>query len=680
MRTEPQRLHYLKNKIKQKPSAKTTKDKWKANISAVRNFDPFKENDRLKGQTPESLIELLERDGRSTIKVRLFDFFDPEANVSVKKGFAKLMNQCDLHPDRVGEHTGLGIFKVEEIDIESLRKLVTFPAIHELSVFPRYNVVQPSKKQRIFPLDIPPPESKEYPIVGLLDTGVPENHSLSPWVVRSTSFVRPELSNRFHGCSVGALLVMAHHFNNLDIDGDFLKIVTVEILGNTDEDFGMIDVVYEDELIRRIEDYFRNSEAVPRIWNMSLGFPERCEFKRFSDMAIFLDKIQDQHDLLFVLPSGNYDEKPLRRWPPQIGDIKIQTDEDDPDLPPDYLSKPADCIRAVTVGAIACDEKETSLVHKNEPACYSRKGPGPSFIPKPEVVHYSGNISISEDGKPDCTGQGIRSIDDRGRITDCAGTSHAAPLVSRTLAFLGHYIEPAPSSLLLKALLVHNAEMLKSFGNSENCFYYVGFGLPAKASDALFCSPYEITLIFEDKIRPGVKLEYPFCWPDSLRTRENRIIGEVKATLVSRPPLNEAFGAEYVRADVRFSLQSRTRKSTGEEKWEGIVPEDPCKWELRRRYESNLIREAFKWAPVKRYCKRFRGKRSEELRMKIELFLRDGLDMDRFKGDVDFALILTVGDPERRVPVYDEVTSRLLSLGIITEGIQIRGRAREMVS
>lgn len=679
VRTEPKRLHYLKGKIEQEPSADTTKDRWKANISAVLNFDPFKENDRLKGGTPESLIELLERDGRSAIKVKLFDFFDPETNLTTKKGFIGIVNRFDLPLVRVGESTGLEIWKIEKIDIESLRVLVTFPAIQELSIFPRYQVVQPSKKQTASSILIPPPESKDYPVAGLLDTGIPENHFLSPWVVESINFVHPELSNRFHGCSVGALLIMAHHFNSLNIDSDFLKIINVEILGNTDQDSGKVDVVYEDELIRRIENYFRSSGSFPRIWNMSLGFPEKCEFRRFSDLAVFLDKLQDKHDLLFVLPSGNYNKKKFRTWPPKTGDVEIQqVNENDPDLPPDYLSKPADCIRAVTVGAIACDKKETSLVDKDQPASYSRKGPGPSFVPKPEVVHYSGNVSISEDGKPDCTGQGIKSLDDRGGITDCAGTSYATPLVSRTLAFLGHYIEPESSSLLLKALLIHNARMLKSFGNFESCFYYVGFGLPVKAIDVLFCSPYEITLIFEDKIRSGVRLEYPFDWPDSLR-KGNRIVGEVKATLVSRPPLNEVFGAEYVRADVRFSLQSKTTKKSGEEKWVPIVPEDPCKWELRRRYESNLIKEAFKWAPVKRYYAKFRGKKSEGLRMRIRLFLRDGLDMDNFTGEVPFTLILTLRDPERKFPVYDEVTSKLRSLNVITEGIQLRGRAREIL-
>ncbi len=682
VRTEPKRLYSLRKRIDQKPDTKTTIDKWKANISTVLNLDPFKENDRLRGETTSSLIELLERDGRSTIKVKLFDFFDAEANGSANKGFARLVNQLHLHIEKVGERTGLGIWKVEEIDIESLKELATFPAIQELSVFPRYKILRPSRMQKTSSVLIPFPEPKDYPLVGLLDTGIPENHSLSPWIADSANHVRPGLSNHFHGCSVGSLLAMAHYFNSLDIDEGFLKIISVEILGNTNRELGEVDVVYEDGFIRRLENCFEKIGSIPKIWNMSLGLQDDlCEFRKFSDLAIFLDKLQDQRDLIFVLPSGNYDSKQFRTWPPLTEDIEAhQINEDNPDLPPDYLSKPADCIRAVTVGAIACDAKETSLVSRDQPTSYSRKGPGPSFIPKPEVVQYSGNTSISEDGRPDCTDQGIKSLDERGRITDCAGTSYAAPLVSRALAFLSHYIEPEPSSLLLKAFLVHNAYMLKSFGDFENCFYYVGFGLPSKAVDILFCSPYEITLVFESKVPVGRSLEYPFYWPDSLRVG-NKIKGEVKATLVSRPPLNEAFGAEYIRADVRFSLQCKTKEKLGKEKWIPIVPEDPCKWELRRRYESNLIKEAFKWASVKRYYNEFpRGRKCEGLRVRIKLFLRDGVDMDNYREDVDFALILTIRDPKREIPIYNEVTSRLRSLGVITEGIRLRGRAREMVS
>ncbi|MGD2249017.1 MAG: S8 family peptidase [Candidatus Methanofastidiosia archaeon] len=678
VKTTPYRLHTLKSKIRQKPDADSAINKWKANISATLNLNPFKKNDRLKKRTPESLIELLERDGRSTIKVKLFDFFDKEADGNAKNELFNLVKQLNLHLERVGEHTRLGIWKIEDIDIESLKELATFPAIKELSIFPRYKLLRPSKKQTKSSVLIPPPDSGDYPVVGLLDTGIPENHSLSSWIIDSIRFVPPDLSNHLHGCSVGALLIMAHYFNSLDIDKNFLKIINVEILGNTDEDIGKSDIVYEDEFIRRLENYFENAGSnIPKIWNMSLGFDDLCGLERFSDLAIFLDKLQDQHNLLLVLPSGNYNKKSFRTWPPNANDVKINGNY--PNQPPDYLTKPADCIRAVTVGAIACDEKKTSLVQRDQPTSYSRRGPGPSFIPKPEVVHYSGNVSLMGDGEYILTNPGINSLDDVGRITDYAGTSYAAPLVTRFLAFLSHYITPEPSLLLLKALLIHNARILESFGNLKNLFYYVGFGLPVKAVDALFCPPYEITLIIEDKLQSGDKLEYPFSWPNSLRNGK-KIKGECKATLVSKPPLDNAFGAEYVRADVKFSLQSKKTKESGEENWKGIIPEDPCKLELKKRYESELIKEAFKWSPVKKYYKRIpRGITSEELKIKIDLFLRDGLDMKNFSGEIPFALILTIRDFEERLPIYDEVVSTLRSLNIITEGIGLRGRVREMV-
>ncbi|MBU7023534.1 MAG: hypothetical protein HXS40_05145, partial [Theionarchaea archaeon] len=145
-----------------------------------------------------------------------------------------------------------------------------------------------------------------------------------------------------------------------------------------------------------------------------------------------------------------------------------------------------------------------------------------------------------------------------------------------------------------------------------------------------------------------------------------------------RPPLNEAFGAEYVRADVRFSLLSRTI-NRGEEKWKGVVPEDPYRLQLKRRYESKLIREAFKWSPVKKYYAKFNAKESLELKIRTELFLREGLDMDTFMSGIDFALIVTVRDPEKNSPVYDETIIGLHSLGIITEGIRLKGRIRERV-
>jgi len=687
VRTGPQKISYLREKIEEIPSAKTSKNKWKANVSAVSNLNPFNEYDRLHGETSSSLYDLLEKHKRRIIKAKLFNFFDDEVNKYVKKNFIRLINQLHLNVNIIGEDTNLNIWKVEEIDIESLRELVKFPAIKELSLFPKYEIHHSSIEKTASSILVPSPESKDYPIVGLLDTGIPSKHLLSPWIINSYNFVPPSLSNHFHGCRVGALLIMADYINSrntnsqssLDIDNGNLKIIDVEILGNTNEDNGEKDDLYEDGFIKRLENCFKEIDTIPRIWNMSLGFNENlCDLKRFSDISIFLDKLQDRYNILLVLPSGNYENTPYRTWPPNIEDIDFDHIIENRDMPPDFLCKPADCIRAITVGAIACDEKKTSIVKRNQPTNYSRKGPGPSFIPKPEVTHYSGNLSILKNGDTNCEEQGIKSIDEKGGVVDCIGTSYSTPLVTRTLALLSHSIEPEPSLLLLKAFLIHNTKMLESFNNYENNFYYVGFGLPEKTTNILFCSPYEITLIFEDKIPPKMKLEYPFPWPNSLRIK-NKIKGEVKATLVAKPPLNEVFGAEYIRANVKFSLQSKITRDSKEE-WKSIIQENPQKVTIEDSEGNKLINEFLKWIPIKKYYAKIpRGKKSEELRIKITAHLRDGPDMEDFGDEIPFVLILTLKDHEMKLPIYDEVVSNLRSLGIITEGIRLKGRIREII-
>jgi len=234
--------------------------------------------------------------------------------------------------------------------------------------------------------------------------------------------------------------------------GNYLSnspLVDVQVSANHDSLYGDTDEITEDILMTRIEEaipYLTNKHNV-KIWNMSLGLAIQCEEERFSNLAVFLDELQEKFGIIFTLPAGNADNNKgtHRTWPP---DEAIDY--------ADRVEAPGDSVRSITVGAIACAEKPDSIVRINEPASYSCRGLGPSYTIKPDLVHYSGNISLRS-GFVDCSGQGIESFDEDGRPKEDVGTSFSAPFVARTCSLIHNSLLPEPSSNLIKALVIHHS-------------------------------------------------------------------------------------------------------------------------------------------------------------------------------------------------------------------------------
>src|SRR5262249_51924419 len=139
-----------------------------------------------------------------------------------------------------------------------------------------------------------------------------------------------------------------------------------------------------------------------KVWNLSLGTSDTCVDGLFSDLGIALDDLQDQYGVLFVLSAGNFTAPPLRGWPPEdLGET-------------DRICSPADTVRGITVGALAHVDRPNSRVRAGEPSPFSRRGPGPVFVPKPELSHFGGNC----DARLSYVQTGVLSLDGSGNIAE----------------------------------------------------------------------------------------------------------------------------------------------------------------------------------------------------------------------------------------------------------------------
>ena len=639
----------------------------KANISAVKNVSKFEDKDKLQGLSLKELMQKSKRKEGNFFKVLLFDHRDPEINDKTTRGFVSWANKNRLVAEDISKLRGLSIWRVNGASEDQVKEIAAHPSVRTVSFFPSFAIAL--KRGHISNQEIsnfPTPEAgKKYPRVAVIDSGIPKSHPfLSPWVLDRESYVPDAYQDNKHGCFVGGLISFGNQLNGKKIcpDNEPVQIVDIQFIPDPKK-----DTVTEDILMERLK------TCVPtltkkqniRIWNMSVSLDLNAEVERFSSLAIFMDKLQDENRIIMTLPSGNYEDQDNQRvWPPQkdIGNA-------------DILKVPADSVRAVTVGAIAGKEKPGSIVKINQPASYSCKGPGPAYITKPDLVNYSGNLTV-DNGTADCSNQGIISFDELGKITEDIGTSYSCPLVARTMSILHNRLENPTSNNLIKALTVHNSNVPEGLGKMEEVFPYVGFGRPGGVDDMLSCKHSEVALIFEQEIYEGYNLIYPFSWPESLIDEKKKCRGKVRMTLVAGVPLNASYGSEYVRANVSAALQAGNLSKNGRIKYLGKIDENPSSGKLSRYYyEKELIKNGYKWKPIKRYERDLKGVKAEEWRIKVSLLLRAGLKLGLIP--IKFVLIFTLTDPEGVAPVYDEVTVGLRNSNVITTPIQLRETVQE---
>jgi hypothetical protein len=412
--------------------------------------------------------------------------------------------------------------------------------------------------------------------------------------------------------------------------------------------------VTEDQLITILEEVLPQHPDV-RVWNLSLGTAEICCSHGFSDLAVALDRLQDRYDVTFVTAAGNYEEPPYRGWPPE-------------DIEDDRICSPADSVRSLTVGSIAHLDRPGAKVSKEEPSPFTRRGPGAAFLPKPEVVSYGGNC----DHVGGYTQMGILSTGASGNLLEDIGTSYACPLVSGLLANLHGDLGGAVSRTFTKALLVHSAA-LRSGRIPARDLRYRGFGLPAAIEDVVTCKPWMATMIFEAELGAGYEFEkFPFPMPACLYNADGELTGDVTMTLVYEPPLDASFGAEYCRSNVDISLGTYDVGKDGKRCQEIKIPAQPE--DVSKLYEKHLVEFGFKWSPVKVYHRSMpRGVRGGKWRLKVTVNNRREFHPTE---EQRFCLLLTVADPQRQKPVYDEVVEAMNRQGWAIQNLDLEERLR----
>ena len=90
-------------------------------------------------------------------------------------------------------------------------------------------------------------------------------------------------------------------------------------------------------------------------------------------------------------------------------------------------------------------------------------------------------------------------------------------------------------------------------------------------------------------------------------------------------------------------------------------------------YERQLIEHGFKWSPVKVYRRMMQRVKGDEWRLKVSMHHRSGYTTI---DPQEFALIVTMRDPNQQAPVYDEVVHQMQQIGWVTQDLQVHERVR----
>jgi hypothetical protein len=310
-----------------------------------------------------------------------------------------------------------------------------------------------------------------------------------------------------------------------------------------------------------------------RIFNLSVNITNRrwsAESKRTVErrswVARTLDRLSREYDVVFVVSTGN-----IETW--QVAEFHDEGKEY-----PAYLMEeetrildPGQAALALTVGALARTTKAVgnvgtaqAIAELNQPAPFTRCGPGINREIKPELVELSGNYLIDPGGGRVRANPGtsipVASAQLSPALAYDAGTSLAAPRAAHKLALVlrdlrAGGVNPV-SAPLLKAFLVNSAqyylgEELTAFkaalnaADSNHWLNILGYGVP-DGDRATTCDRYSALFFYQGQIEAKGIIYFPIPVPkilcQTLRGKKRLTVTVTYAPEVQRWGLDEYLG------------------------------------------------------------------------------------------------------------------------------------------
>lgn len=628
-------------------------------ISCITDFEEF-------------LPNVYEAEESCNYKIKLIDYQNYEQNLVMRRLLEHTLNNKKIEYNKTDYSEKFYVYKLKNVTnamLDELKEADIFNALFSVEPMPKY-VISLDFLEEDDDIPIKKPDSeKNYMTIGILDNGIETIPHLKPWIDIERWSPYPESSiNPTHGTFVAGIALYGDECEGKGWVGHKgIKLFDAAVFPDNSK-----EGLDEDELIANIKEAVKLYNEQVKIWNLSISITRPVSDNKFSDFAIALDALQDEYNALICKSAGNCRNFESSR-------------------PKGRVHEGADSIRSLVVGSFAHKKGTYDYAEVNDPSPFSRVGPGPEFIIKPEVSHYGGNAGVDPLGNTVTTG--VKSFAKDGTLAQGVGTSFSTPRITALAAGIQQELSEDFDPLLLKSLITHSASYPREMTvPSIERAKQVGFGLPKSVSEIIYNSPYEATLILRDNLAKGDKIDImDFPMPQCL-IKDGYYTGQIIATLVYEPILDASQGIEYCQSNLDIKFGSY------DEKFERDISQRHILNPVGRKGAQNLflgsvfsktkmknkssdfalkerlqIQYGDKYYPVKKYAidlsELTEQKKIDYLSSDKKWFLflqgvyRDHIErlsqLESFTLSQEFCLILTIRDPFYKEEVYDEVTHKL---------------------
>ena len=625
-------------------------------------------------------------DVSTPLKIKLINFQDRRLNEAAEQTFEQVLSRLGVELSRKTRYSSeVTVFKVRNVQPDMMVQLEEFEALYSITPMPMYAVeLDEGGPGTSIPIK-EPIAGQAYPTIGVLDSGIASIPHLAPWIDSRHFRAYPEIDvHRGHGTFVAGVALYGDELEGQSWVGTgACHLFDAIVFPDTRR-----ESIHEDDLIDNIREAIRQHTDI-KIWNLSLGTRKECDSHDFSDFGKALDDIQDLYDVLICKSAGNCDNfirhQPKRR-----------------------IYHSADSVRSLVVGSMAHIQGQHDFVAEGYPSPFSCTGFGPNNLIKPDVTHYGGNGGLRPDGTASYTG--VNSFATGGNVVQQSGTSFSTPRVTALLAGLHHRLAEDFDPLLLKGLLIHSAKYPAHLQlEPSDRLKEMGYGRPGNIDEIIYNSPHEATLILRDTIVRGGYIEIlDFPFPTELINEEGEYYGEVVLTLVAGTRLDGTQGSEYCQSNLKVTFGTydavKPRDITVATVLNPLGKENSCNVLLPGNYAQRFRRHidnAFtperqlrsflgKFHPVKKFALNLSEMTGSNRRFGLmapkRWFLRvEGLfaqaaevtaDQDGEELSQDFALIITIRDPQQQYDVYNAVTRNLTTFNFQHSNIKLRNEVQ----
>lgn len=416
--------------------------------------------------------------------------------------FLNLMKQIGVtvQPDKVISETTLFLYPDQIALLSEKAPYLIAMSTEDLSKLSYEDITVNEKRDTAMTINSPNGE----PVIGVIDTLFDESVYFSEWVEykKTISDEIPTSPDDFvHGTSVTSLIVDGPAVNP-DLE-DGCGRFRVRHFGVAAQ--GQYSAF---SIMKAIKEIVASNPDI-KVWNLSLGSDREINRNFISPEAAILDKIQYEHDVIFVIAGTNK-----------------RNDKSSAEM---MIGSPADSINAIVVN---------SVNRAGKPASYSRKGLVLSFFNKPDVSSYGGDQR-----------EYIWVYTPKGLKPSAGGTSFAAPWVTRKVAFLIEVL--GFSREVAKALIVDAAAGWNGVGNDTSLAPLVGHGIvPKNIEDIVKSNDDEIKFFIS-----GISEKwdtYTYNLPIPTNNQKHPFVA--KATLCYFPCCSVNQGVDYTNTELDLYL------------------------------------------------------------------------------------------------------------------------------